>query len=158
MTGTPVPPRQRILVVDDVGTNIRVLAELVHDTAEVIFRHRPALHQAKREGRHRCTIDSGDGQAVAEGAPTHDGNGLRRHWIPEHCRFSLEARPLAWRLPPMRDVDAWVMAVFTVLIGLAGLFVASRAVDDVTYAGGLALFLFAVFFVMSLVNGSSRRR
>ena len=54
----------------------------------------------------------------------------------------------------MRGTANWVVGGGVSVLGLVGLFAASRAVDAGFYGFGLALFGFAVLFVFSLVKGA----
>ena len=54
----------------------------------------------------------------------------------------------------MRGTASWIVGGGATVLGLLGLFAASRAVDAVFYGFGLALFGFAVLFVFSLVKGA----
>jgi len=54
----------------------------------------------------------------------------------------------------MTQLGNWIMGAVTLIFAVAGLFVAARAGHGVGYYGGLAFFLFAVFFVYLLVKVS----
>lgn len=46
----------------------------------------------------------------------------------------------------------WILGVIMGLIALLGLVLASRAEDDIFYAGGLGLFLVGVLSIFALIN------
>ncbi len=46
----------------------------------------------------------------------------------------------------------WILGAVMGLIALLGLFLASRAQDDIFYATGLGLFVFGVLFIFFLIN------
>jgi hypothetical protein len=50
------------------------------------------------------------------------------------------------------SIGPWILGGVMALLGLVGLFVASRAEDDVFYGTGLALFLFGVLFIFGLIH------
>lgn len=52
----------------------------------------------------------------------------------------------------MAHFDRFLMGALAVLIGVLGLFLASRAVDGMLYAAGLLLFVFSIFFVFRLIG------
>ena len=52
----------------------------------------------------------------------------------------------------MEHFDRFLMGGGAVVIGILGLFLASRAVDGMFYAVGLLLFAFAIFFVFRLIG------
>jgi hypothetical protein len=52
----------------------------------------------------------------------------------------------------MEHFDRFIIGGVAVVIGLLGLFLASRAVDGVFYAVGLLLFAFSIFFVFRLIG------
>ena len=54
----------------------------------------------------------------------------------------------------MEHFSNWVMGFFSVVMGVCGLFVASHAGYGVGYFGGIAIFVFAIFFVFYLVKTS----
>jgi hypothetical protein len=51
----------------------------------------------------------------------------------------------------MEHFDRFIIGGAAVVIGILGLFLASRAVDGVFYAVGLLLFAFSIFFVFRLI-------
>ncbi len=52
----------------------------------------------------------------------------------------------------MSDIGSVIMSIFAGLLGLLGLFVASRAVDTGFYLFGLALALFAVIYIFTMIK------
>jgi hypothetical protein len=52
----------------------------------------------------------------------------------------------------MKHFDRFLIGGVAVVIGILGLFMASRAVDGIFYAAGLLLFAFAIFFVFRLIG------
>jgi hypothetical protein len=60
----------------------------------------------------------------------------------------------AERNAAMREasIGPWILGGVMALLSLFGLFVASRAQDDVFYGTGLGLFLFGVLFVFGLIH------
>lgn len=54
----------------------------------------------------------------------------------------------------MDNVSNWVLGFFSVVMGIGGLFVASRAGEGLGYYGGLAMFVFAILFVFFLIRTS----
>jgi len=54
------------------------------------------------------------------------------------------------------NLDSWIMGVLSVLFGLGGLFLASRATDGMFQFLGLVLFVWSYLFVMRLINGGAR--
>jgi hypothetical protein len=52
----------------------------------------------------------------------------------------------------MAGIERWVMGVLVALIALVGLFMASRAHDNVFMATGLVFFLFGVLFIFGLIG------
>ena len=52
----------------------------------------------------------------------------------------------------MENVSNWVLGFCSVVMGIGGLFVASRAGEGVGYYGGLAMFVFAILFVFFLIR------
>lgn len=52
----------------------------------------------------------------------------------------------------MENFSNWILGFCSVVMGLGGLVVASRAGEGVGYYGGLAMFVFAVFFVFFLIR------
>lgn len=47
----------------------------------------------------------------------------------------------------MPDIGRWVVGAMFVVLGIYGLFIASRAHDDVMYYTGIGVFLASVLFV-----------
>ena len=54
----------------------------------------------------------------------------------------------------MENMSNWILGFCSVVMGLGGLFVASNAGEGLGYYGGLAMFVFAVFFVFFLIRTS----
>lgn len=54
----------------------------------------------------------------------------------------------------MLNVANWVLGGFSAVMGVAALFVASRAGEGLGYYGGLAMFVVCVMFVMHLIRTS----
>ncbi|CAN0583780.1 unnamed protein product [Laminaria digitata] len=54
----------------------------------------------------------------------------------------------------MNNFSNWILGFTTVVLGIGGLFVAARAGEGVGYVGGLAVFVFAIFFVFVLIRTS----
>jgi hypothetical protein len=52
----------------------------------------------------------------------------------------------------MGNASSWVLSGLVALMGIAGLFVASRGGHSMPYWGGLAFFLFAVLFVFYMMK------
>lgn len=52
----------------------------------------------------------------------------------------------------MEHFDRFLVGGATVVVGILGLFMASRAVDGVFYAVGLLMFAFAIFLVFRLIG------
>jgi len=52
----------------------------------------------------------------------------------------------------MQHFDRFLVGGAAVVIGILGLFLASRAVDSVFYAAGLLVFAFAIFLVFRLIG------
>lgn len=52
----------------------------------------------------------------------------------------------------------WIIGGVVALLGLIGLFLAARGVDDGFYLFGLGLFAFAVLFLFSLIGRTVGRR
>ena len=52
----------------------------------------------------------------------------------------------------MNGTVTWIIGALVALLGLAGLFLASRAVDGAIYWTGLVFFAFSVFFCFYLVD------
>ncbi len=52
----------------------------------------------------------------------------------------------------MTSASSWLVGGVVALLGLVGLFLASRALDPGVELFGLALFLFAVLFVFGLIR------
>ncbi|NBC33570.1 MAG: hypothetical protein GVY13_12925 [Alphaproteobacteria bacterium] len=52
----------------------------------------------------------------------------------------------------MGNIGNWVMGGVIGFLGLLGLFMASRAEDDMFYFAGILLFVFAIFFVFRLIG------
>ncbi len=52
----------------------------------------------------------------------------------------------------MNNFSNWVLGFSSVVMGIAALFVASRAGYGLGYYGGLAMFAFAVLFVAHLIR------
>lgn len=53
-------------------------------------------------------------------------------------------------------VGPWILGAVMGLIALLGLFLASRAQDDIFYATGLGLFVFGVLFIFALIRSAPR--
>ena len=49
----------------------------------------------------------------------------------------------------------WITAALMGLLGLVGLFLASRAVDGTFYGFGLLLFVFSVLFIFTIIHRQS---
>jgi hypothetical protein len=54
----------------------------------------------------------------------------------------------------MENFSNWVLGFSSIVMGLAGLFVAARAGEGLGYYGGLAMFVFAIGFVFFLIRTS----
>ena len=54
----------------------------------------------------------------------------------------------------MNNFSNWILGFATVVMGIGGLFVAARAGVGLGYYGGLAIFVFAVFFVFMMIRTS----
>lgn len=52
----------------------------------------------------------------------------------------------------MGQIGNWIMGGTLGLLGLLGLFMASRAHDDMFYFSGLLLFVFSIFFIFRLIG------
>jgi hypothetical protein len=52
----------------------------------------------------------------------------------------------------MEHFDRFLVGGAAVVVGILGLFMASRAVDGVFYAVGLLMFAFAIFLVFRLIG------
>lgn len=52
----------------------------------------------------------------------------------------------------MGRVGNWIMGGVIGLLGLLGLFMASRAHDDMFYFSGILLFVFAIFLIFRLIG------
>ena len=52
----------------------------------------------------------------------------------------------------MQAVASWIVGAVVAVMGLMGLFLASRAADDALALFGLALFAFATLFVFGLIK------
>ncbi|MEE2995781.1 MAG: hypothetical protein VX700_01425 [Pseudomonadota bacterium] len=52
----------------------------------------------------------------------------------------------------MTNFSNWVLGFCAAVMGVGGLFVASHVGHGVGYYGGLAIFLFAVFFVFFIIR------
>lgn len=52
----------------------------------------------------------------------------------------------------MSDTGNWCVGALIGVLGLVGLFLASRAVDDALYIFGLALFGFAILFIFGTIR------
>jgi hypothetical protein len=57
----------------------------------------------------------------------------------------------------MQGVLIWVLGGGVAIVGILGLYLASRAHDGGVYLFGLALFIFAVAYVFSLIKQSFDR-
>ncbi|WP_142849109.1 hypothetical protein [Telmatospirillum sp. J64-1] len=51
----------------------------------------------------------------------------------------------------MKYIDSWVMGIIAVIAGMAGLLLASRAVDGMMSFVGMSLAIGAFLFVMTLI-------
>lgn len=56
----------------------------------------------------------------------------------------------------MENFDRFLVGGAAVILGILGLFMASRAVDGVFYAGGLLIFVFSIFLVFRLIGQDTR--
>tara|TARA_R110000868_G_scaffold46376_14_gene153309 strand:- start:16178 stop:16366 length:189 start_codon:yes stop_codon:yes gene_type:complete len=54
----------------------------------------------------------------------------------------------------MENFSNWILGFFSIVMGIAGLFVAARAGEGLGYYGGLAMFVFGVAFVFLLIRTS----
>lgn len=54
----------------------------------------------------------------------------------------------------MNNFSNWILGFASIVMGIAGLFVAARAGEGLGYYGGLAMFVFAVAFVFILIRTS----
>lgn len=54
----------------------------------------------------------------------------------------------------MENFSNWILGFASIVMGIAGLFVAARAGEGLGYYGGLAMFVFAVAFVFILIRTS----
>ena len=54
----------------------------------------------------------------------------------------------------MENFSNWILGFSTIVMGIGGLFVAARAGEGLGYAGGLAIFVFAIAFVSILIRTS----
>lgn len=52
----------------------------------------------------------------------------------------------------MQNAGNWVLGGVSAIMGVAGLFVASRAGYGLGYYGGLAMFVFCVLFIMFMMK------
>ena len=52
----------------------------------------------------------------------------------------------------MDDTGSWILMVVSVVVGLLGLVLASRAIDTGMYVAGLLFFGFGVVFCFSQIN------
>lgn len=52
----------------------------------------------------------------------------------------------------MQHLDRWVVAVLVLGIGIFGLYLSSRADDDIMYYTGLGLFIGGILFDFFLIN------
>jgi hypothetical protein len=58
----------------------------------------------------------------------------------------------------MNGLSEWILSTITAVLGVVGLFVASRAHEEVGYYGGLIFFVFAVGLIMFQVKRAFDRR
>jgi hypothetical protein len=58
----------------------------------------------------------------------------------------------------MNGLSEWILSAITAVLGVVGLFVASRAHEEVGYYGGLIFFVFAVGLIMFQVKRAFDRR
>jgi len=58
----------------------------------------------------------------------------------------------------MDGLSDWVLSAVTAVLGLVGLFVASRAHEEVGYYGGLAFFIFALGLILLQIKRAFDRR
>ncbi len=58
----------------------------------------------------------------------------------------------------MNHVNDWILGGVTAILAVIGLFVASRAHDQVGYYGGLIFFLFAVGLILFQIKRGYDRR
>lgn len=56
----------------------------------------------------------------------------------------------------MQHFDRFLVGAVAVVIGILGLFMASRAVDGIFYAAGLLIFVFSIFLVFRLIGEDER--
>lgn len=52
----------------------------------------------------------------------------------------------------MQNAGNWVLGGVTAIMGVAGLFIASRAGHGLGYVGGLAMFVFCVLFITLILR------
>jgi hypothetical protein len=58
----------------------------------------------------------------------------------------------------MNGINDWILGSVTAVLSLVGLFVASRAEEEVAYYGGLVFFAFAVGLILFQVKRAWDRR
>jgi hypothetical protein len=58
----------------------------------------------------------------------------------------------------MNGLSEWILSAITAVLGVVGLFVASRAHEEVGYYGGLIFFVFSVGLIMFQVKRAFDRR
>lgn len=52
----------------------------------------------------------------------------------------------------MSSTHCWTLGIVMGVLAMVGLFMASRATDDIFYGTGLGLFLFGVLFIFGVIN------
>jgi len=58
----------------------------------------------------------------------------------------------------MDGLSDWILSAVTAVLGLVGLFVASRAHEEVGYYGGLEFFIFALGLILLQIKRAFDRR